>query len=85
MIPFWLMHALAFVGAFTLFVMIAGIVWSILETWEDARWHKRLQIQQAELERLMQPTGSPALDDPEARVWSWYDGKRWHTERREQK
>ena len=80
MIAGWIESALAIIGMVSVLFLVIGFAVSIIEWIEDVRWSKRLTER---AQTMQQAVGTPSLDDPEAGVWSWYDGKRWHTERRE--
>ncbi|MFP5213031.1 MAG: hypothetical protein ACLGPL_06590 [Acidobacteriota bacterium] len=80
MIAGWIESALAIIGMVSVLFLVVGFAVSIIEWIEDMRWSKRLSER---AQNVQQAVGTPSLDDPEACVWSWYDGKRWHTERRE--
>lgn len=81
MIAGWIESALAVVGLVSLVFVLTGLGISVYDWIDDVRWQKKLAVQA----RTLQAVGTPSLDDPEAGVWSWYDGKRWHTERRDSK
>lgn len=71
------------VGAIVGALVMVGAIWAVFDAWEDAQARRRLR-RQAEMDGpLRQPVGSPALDDPATGVWTWWDGTRWHTERRQ--
>ena len=79
----WLAIPLMAVGAVVVALVMVGAIWAVFDAWEDAQARRRLR-RQAEVDGpLRQPVGSPALDDPATGVWTWWDGTRWHTERRD--
>ncbi len=79
----WLAIPLMAVGAIVVAMVMVGAIWAVFDAWEDAQARRR-QRRQAEVDGpLRQPVGSAALDDPATGVWTWWDGTRWHTERRQ--
>lgn len=59
--------------------LMTGMI--LLEAANDRAWARKLPHRDRLIAPPHQAVGSPALDDPEAGIWTWYDKTTgWHSE-----